>query len=102
MGRMEILTGVDRRRDWSDDEKLSILQEAADPDARIADVARRHDIKAQQIYTKSVLHLFGLISCGLEEVPAFRDGKEIADVAEGFGYGIETSGGPFAQQGFEF
>lgn len=51
MGRMEILTGVERRREWSDDEKLSILQEAADPDARIADVARRHDIKPQQIYT---------------------------------------------------
>ena len=51
MGRMEILTGVERRRDWSDDEKLSILQEAAEPDARIADVARRHDVKPQQIYT---------------------------------------------------
>ncbi len=51
MGRMEILTGIERRRDWSDDEKLSILQEAAEPDARIADVARRHDIKPQQIYT---------------------------------------------------
>jgi transposase len=51
MGRMEILTGVERRRDWSDDEKLSILQEAADPGAKIADVARRHDIKPQQIYT---------------------------------------------------
>ena len=51
MGRMEILTGVERRRDWSDDEKLSMLQEASDPDARIADVARRHDIKPQQIYT---------------------------------------------------
>jgi len=51
MGRMEILTGVERRRDWSDEEKLSILQEAADPDSRISDVARRHDIKPQQIYT---------------------------------------------------
>ncbi|THK35657.1 IS66 family insertion sequence element accessory protein TnpB [Ensifer sp. MPMI2T] len=51
MGRMEILTGVERRRDWSDDEKLSILQEAADPGAKIADVARRHDLKPQQIYT---------------------------------------------------
>lgn len=50
MGRMEILTGVERRRDWSDEEKLSILQEAADPDSKIADVARRHDIKPQQIY----------------------------------------------------
>jgi len=48
---MEILTGVERRRDWPDEEKLSILQEAAEPDARIADVARRHDIKPQQIYT---------------------------------------------------
>lgn len=51
MGRMEILTGVERRRDWSDEEKLSILQEAAEPDARIADVARRHDIRPHQIYT---------------------------------------------------
>ena len=51
MGRMEILTGVERRRDWSDEEKLPILQEAAEPDARIADVARRHDIRPQQIYT---------------------------------------------------
>lgn len=49
MGRMEILTGVERRRDWSDEEKLSTLQEAAEPDAKIADVARRHDIKPQQI-----------------------------------------------------
>lgn len=51
MGRMQTLTGVERRCGWSDDEKLSILQEAADPDARIADVARQHDIKPQQIYT---------------------------------------------------
>ena len=51
MVRMEILTGVERRRDWSDDEKLAILQEAAEPDARIADVARRHDFKPQQVYT---------------------------------------------------
>ena len=50
MGRMEILTGVERRRDWSDDEKLSILQEAAEPNASIADVARRHDVNPQQIY----------------------------------------------------
>lgn len=51
MGRMEILTGVERRRDWSDDDKLSILEEAAVRGARIVDVARRHDILPQQIYT---------------------------------------------------
>lgn len=51
MGRMEILTGIERRRDWSDDEKLSILDEAAVAGVKIADVARRHDLKPQQIYT---------------------------------------------------
>lgn len=57
MGRVEILTGVELRRDWSDDEKLSILQGAADPDAKIADVARRHDIKPQQdLYLAAEVH----------------------------------------------
>lgn len=51
MGRMEILTGIERRRDWSDDEKLWILEKAAVVGAKIADVARRHDLKPQQIYT---------------------------------------------------
>jgi transposase len=51
MGRMEILTGVERRREWSDDDKLSILEEATVEGARIVDVARRHDIHPQQIYT---------------------------------------------------
>ncbi|NNU57285.1 transposase [Rhizobium indigoferae] len=45
------MTGVERRRDWSDDDKLSILEEAAAEGPKIADVARRHDIKPQQIYT---------------------------------------------------
>lgn len=42
---MEILTGIERLRDWSDKEKLSILMEAAEPDVKMAGVARRHDIK---------------------------------------------------------
>ncbi|TIX89168.1 transposase [Rhizobium sp. P44RR-XXIV] len=41
MGRIEILTGVERRRDWSHEEKLSILDETAVAGAKIADVARR-------------------------------------------------------------
>ncbi|WP_158523318.1 MULTISPECIES: transposase [Agrobacterium] len=49
---MKILTGVERRRDWSDDDKLQILEEAAASGARIVDVAHRHDIRPQQIYTR--------------------------------------------------
>ncbi|MCK7616248.1 IS66-like element accessory protein TnpA [Roseibium sediminicola] len=50
MGRVEILTGRERRRIWSDDQKLTILEEVATSGLTIADVARRHDVLPQQIY----------------------------------------------------
>jgi len=50
MARVEILTGVERQRRRSESEKLSIVREAFGPGAVVAAVARRHDIRAQQIY----------------------------------------------------
>ena len=47
---MEILTGVERRRRWSSEEKLQILQEASAPGSSVGTVARRHDICRSQIY----------------------------------------------------
>jgi transposase len=41
---MEIITGVERRRRWRDEEKLRILAELEEPGARFNDVARRHDV----------------------------------------------------------
>jgi transposase len=41
---MEIITGVERRRHWRDEEKLRILAELDEPGARFNDVARRHDV----------------------------------------------------------
>ncbi len=49
MARLEIFTGVERRRRWSDEAKLRILAEADEPGARIGEVARRHDIYPAQI-----------------------------------------------------
>lgn len=49
MARMEIISGNDRRRRWSDDEKLLVLEEAAQPGVRLSHVARRYDILPQQI-----------------------------------------------------
>lgn len=46
----EILVGPERRRRWSDGEKIAILIEAADPDMTVAEVARRHGITRQHIY----------------------------------------------------
>mgnify|MGYP001156164889 FL=1 len=47
---MEIITGRERRRQWSDEDKLRILEEASDPRLSAAAVARRHDLLPQQIY----------------------------------------------------
>ena len=47
---MEIWTGVERRRRWSSEEKLQILQEASAPGSSVGTVARRHDICRSQIY----------------------------------------------------
>jgi transposase len=41
---MEIITGVERRRQWRNEEKLGILAELDEPGARFNDVARRHDV----------------------------------------------------------
>ena len=41
---MEIITGVERRRHWRDEEKLRILAELGEPGAKFSDVARRHDV----------------------------------------------------------
>ena len=41
---MEIITGVERRRRWRDEDKLRVLAEAEEPGARTSEVARRHDI----------------------------------------------------------
>ncbi|MBG6211590.1 transposase [Labrenzia sp. EL_126] len=50
MGRVEILTGRERRRIWSDDQKLAILEEVGTSGLTVAELARRHDVLPQQIY----------------------------------------------------
>jgi transposase len=50
MSQITVLTG-DRRRTWSDEQKLSILQEAFGSEATPAEVARRHDISTGLLYT---------------------------------------------------
>ena len=48
--RHEVIVGVERRRNWSDDAKLSILGEVGVGGATVTDVARRHDVTRQHIY----------------------------------------------------
>jgi transposase len=48
--RQEILRGAERRRRWSDEQKLAILSEVGDGGGSVAEVARRHDLSRQQVY----------------------------------------------------
>ena len=41
---MEIITGVERRRRWSAEEKLRIVAETEQPGSGIAEIARRYEI----------------------------------------------------------
>ena len=45
-----VLPGVERRRRWTDEAKLAILDEVGVNGWKVADVARRHDLTRQHIY----------------------------------------------------
>jgi transposase len=48
--RLEVLTGVVGRRRWSAEDKARIVEETFAPGARVSEVARRHDIRPQQLF----------------------------------------------------
>jgi len=48
--RLEVLTGVGGRRRWSADDKARIVEETLAPGATVSEVARRHDIRPQQLF----------------------------------------------------
>ena len=50
MSQITLLTG-ERRRTWTDEQKLAILDEAFGCGAIVADVARRHEISTGLLYT---------------------------------------------------
>jgi transposase len=49
-GRIDIRTGVGRRRRWSDEVKGQVVAESYEPGAVVSEVARRHDITPQHLF----------------------------------------------------
>ena len=49
MAQMVVMTGPERRRRWSDDERQRIMEAAFAPDAVVAKVARQFDIATSLI-----------------------------------------------------
>lgn len=50
-GVMQIITGRERRRRWSVQDKLRIVGELAEPGSRVCDVAARHGVCESLVFT---------------------------------------------------
>ena len=48
--RVEVITGVGRRRNWPDDFKAMVVAESLEPGVVISAVARRHGLTPQQLF----------------------------------------------------
>ena len=49
--RVEVLSGVERRRRWSRDDKMRIIEETLAPGAVVTEIARRHGIATSLVFT---------------------------------------------------
>ena len=49
--RVEVLEGLERRRRWSQDDKVRIVEETLAPGAKVTDVARRNGVAASVVFT---------------------------------------------------
>ena len=91
---MEIITGVERRRQWRDDEKLRILAELDQPGVKFTEVARRHDVSRGLLWQWRDAHRRGRL---VAEMPGFLPMQVVPDLAVSAppsGSGPPPSAGP--------
>jgi transposase len=69
--RLEVLSGPERRRRHSDDEKAALVAETFRPGVCTADLARRHGLHPQQLYTWRRQARRGELALRDEDLPMF-------------------------------
>src|SRR5690242_20221935 len=70
-GRVDIRTGVGRRRRWSAQEKGRIVAESYVPGAVASEVARRHEITSQHLFAWRKAARQGCLVLPADAVPMF-------------------------------
>lgn len=78
---MEIITGVERRRRWSVEEKLRIVAETEQPGSGIAEIARRYEISRGLLWNWRSQVRRGVLRP--EPLPIFLPVQAISDPAPG-------------------
>ena len=87
---MEIITGVERRRRWSAEEKLRIVAETEQPGSGIAEIARRYEISRGLLWNWRSQVRRGVLRP--DTPPVFLPVQTIREPANGNGVGhVEPS-----------
>lgn len=50
MSQVTVISGVERRRVWTDEQKRALVAAACEPYASVAEIARRADLRPSQLY----------------------------------------------------
>ncbi|MGP8431906.1 IS3 family transposase [Paraburkholderia fungorum] len=82
---MEVLTGPERRRRWSAEEKLAMVRESFEPGKSVSMVARKHGVNPNQLFHWRKLHQDGglsAVSAGEEVVPASELSDALKQIRE--------------------
>jgi transposase len=69
--RIEVITGVERRRKWRAEEKLAIVAESLVEGVVISEVARRHGISPQQLFGWRFQVRAGMTATAEDATPPF-------------------------------
>ena|SRR2546429_3932150 len=70
-GRVEIRSGVGRRRRWSDEDKGRIVTESYAPGAVVSEIARRHEISPQHLFAWRKAARNGQLALAADEAAVF-------------------------------
>ncbi|MDB5725044.1 MAG: transposase [Novosphingobium sp.] len=49
MGQVTIISGIERRRVWTDEQKRALVMAVSQPGANVADLAREADLRPGQL-----------------------------------------------------
>ena len=90
--RVEVLGGVERRRRWSRDDKMRIIEETLAPGAVVTEIARRHGIATSLVFTwRRRARLATVASAGPRLVPVqVATAESVQSIDAGGDTGPET------------
>lgn len=71
MSQITVISGPERRRVWSDEQKRQLVSAIAVPGANVAEIARRTDLRPNQVYRRR--RQMGLAAQDFAEVQVHPD-----------------------------